>query len=124
MYYITDHAKAISEYLWTLRRPPCCRDAEDVCKALYGIVRHTDGRTAIDIGTDSAAIVCQSLTDKEVSDTLDTLGIAAAEKATKTEAITNARGNAAALIELLPANIIGAAHADLEADGWFPVEEL
>jgi hypothetical protein len=120
-----DYAKAVSHELWMLARPRGVSDSE-TSQFYCGVQKHTDGRIAI--GPLDGTQPVHADADELSFGALIGAAITEEEEAGIVASITEAKGgsiNILSLIEASPSLSPNLRTYDqLEADGWFPTEEL
>ena len=120
-----DYAKAVSHELWMLARPRGISDNE-TSQYFCGIQKHVDGR--ISIGPLDGTQPVHADADELSFGELIGHAITEIEEDAIVQAITEAKGGSIRILSIIEAspslspNI--RTREQLEADGWFPTEEV
>ena len=120
-----EYANAISHELWMLARPRGVGDSE-TSQYFCGVQPHADGRVAIGpldgtqpVHADADELSFASLIGHAVTEI---------EEDAVTQAITEAKGGSISILSIIEASPSLSPNlrtrSQLEADGWFPTEEI
>jgi len=130
------YAEAISSSLWALSRPEHVRDAKDVSQLYTSWLVHTDGRVALYLPDETKHVhsdgdvdsFCGLIGNPDVTiTTTDEEGVERSETATMSEHLNSLRGGSINPLALIQSTAFTAnlkTRTELEADGWFPPEDI
>jgi len=131
-----DYARSISSSLWALSRPEHVRDAKDVSQLYTSWLVHTDGRVALYLPDETKHVhsdgdvdsFCGLIGNPDVTiTTTDEEGVERSETATMSEHLNSLRGGSINPLALIQSTAFTAnlkTRTELEADGWFPSEDI
>ena len=120
-----EYARAVSHELWMLARPRGISDGE-TSQYFCGVITHADGRVAI--GPLDGTQPVHADADELSFGQLIGAAITEEEEDAIIAAITEAKGGSIRILDLIEASPSLSSNLrtreQLEADGWFPSEEL
>ena len=130
------YAEAISSSLWALSRPKHVRDAKDVSQFYTSWLVHTDGRVALYLPNETKRVhsdgdvdsFCDLIGNPDVTITIiDEDGAESSQTLPMDEHLNTMRGGSINPLALIQSTAFAAnlkTQTELEADGWFPTEDL
>jgi len=131
-----DYARSISSSLWALSRPEHVRDAKDVSKLYTSWLVHTDGRVALYLPDETKQVhvdgdvdsLCGLIGNPDVTiTTTDEDGVESSQTLPMDEYLNTVRGGSINPLALIQSTAFAAnlkTRTELEADGWFPSEDI
>ena len=131
-----DYARSISSSLWALSRPEHVRDAKDVSKLYTSWLVHTDGRVALYLPDETKHVhsegdvdsLCGLIGNPDVTiTTTDEEGVESSQTLPMNEHLNTIRGGSINPLALIQSTAFAAnlkTRTELEADGWFPSEDI
>ena len=131
-----DYARSISSSLWALSRPEHVRDAKDVSQLYTSWLVHTDGRVAIYLPDETKHVhsdgdvdsFCGLIGNPDVTITItDEEGVESSQTLPMDEHLNTVRGGSINPLALIQSTAFTAnlkTRTELEADGWFPSEDI
>jgi len=130
------YAESISRALWGISRPASVRDAKDVSELYTSWVVHPDGRVALYLPDETKPVHVDGdvhsfttlVGNPDVTiTTVDEEGVERSETTTMNKHLNSLRGGRVNPLQLIEATIFAVAlrtREQLEADGWFPTENI